>query len=410
MTMTKLIVAIAAGVVIAGCSVDKATPPALMGPSELGLSVTLTASPDQLPRDGSSQSVVTVTVRDASGRPVSGQRLVLATDMGTLSQSEATTAGGGQTSFLFTAPPSGTVGNAAKISVTPIGTDAGNAVPRVLAIGLTGTSNTTLPFPQFTVTPATPEVNTSARFDASATQDEGAACLDACTYTWDFGDGTSATGRIVTHTFTAAKIHTVTLTVTDAAGSSASNARTLTVSPVPAPSVTLTVAPNPPLANQIATFTASATAASNHSVVSYAWTFGDGTVATTTTPTTTKTYSAVGTYVVSVTVTDDVGQTGSASLQFTIGSSGVTANFTASPTSPVVGQTVQFNGSASVGSAGSTIVQWAWDFGDGSTATESVATTSHAYAVKGTYVVRLTVTDSAGRTGTTTLQVAVTEP
>jgi PKD repeat protein len=408
MTMTKLIVAIAAGVVIAGCSVDKATPPPLMGPSELGLSVTLTASPDQLPRDGSSQSVVTVTVRDASGRPVSGQRLFLSTDMGTLSQSEATTASGGQTSFVFTAPPSGTVGNSAKISVTPMGTDAGNAVPRVLSIGLTGTSNTTLPFPQFAVTPATPEVNTSARFDASATTDEGAACLDACTYAWDFGDGTSATGRIVTHTFTAARSYTVTLTVTDAAGSTASNARTVDVSAVAAPAVTLTVSPNPPLSGQTAVFTATATPAARHSIVRYEWDFGDGTTQTTTVPTVTHTYANLGTYVARVTATDDVGQTGSAALTFNIVGTGVFASFTVSPSNPAPNTTVSFNASASVGGGGAAIVKWSWDFGNGTTVDESDAIAETSYSSVGTYTVTLTVTDSGGRTGRATATVSVT--
>ena len=109
-------------------------------------------------------------------------------------------------------------------------------------------------------------------------------------------------------------------------------------------------------------------------------------------------------------VTDDLGQTASVSLQFTIVSSGVTASFTSSPTDPTTAITVRFNGVASTASAGATITDWVWDFGDGSTSAETDATTSHSFSAAGTYVVRLTVTDSAGRTGTVTGNVVVTAP
>ena len=59
-----IVVAVAA-LLTSACSLDKQQEPALIGPSNLGLSVTMTASPDRLPRDGTSQSVVTLTVRDA---------------------------------------------------------------------------------------------------------------------------------------------------------------------------------------------------------------------------------------------------------------------------------------------------------------------------------------------------------
>jgi PKD repeat protein len=123
----------------------------------------------------------------------------------------------------------------------------------------------------------------------------------------------------------------------------------------------------------------------------------------------TKVFASPGTYVTTVIATDDLGQTGAASLGFVIGSS-VTASFTVSPTAPTTADTVFFNGSASAGSGGSTITTWAWNFGDGTTASDSVPTTSHLYGTEGTYVVTLTVTDSGGRTGTTTVNVAVKAP
>jgi PKD repeat protein len=393
----------------AGCSLEDPGVPALTSPSGFGTAVTLTAAPDSLPRNGSAQSVVTVTVRDSANTPAGGQRLTVSASVGTLSQDEIVTDGDGHATFAFIAPAASAVANEAQIQVVPV-SDGGEApLPRVLTITLTGVSNSTVPTPGFTFVPTTPEKNTSVRFDASATTDESVVCLDACTYGWTFGDGSTGTGRITSHTFTLPGTYTVTLTVTDSAGTSASTVSTVTVSDVAVPTVTLAVDPSPPLADQPATFTATTTVATGHGISSYAWTWGDGNSQTTSAPTVTKAYSEVGTYVPSVTVTDDLGQTATDSLQFTIVGSGVTAEFTHSPTNPTALTTaIQFNGVASTASAGTTIASWQWDFGDGSDViTTTDPTTAHTFDLAGIYIVRLTVEDSAGRTGTTTVTVTV---
>ena len=317
------------------------------------------------------------------------------------------TDGDGHATFAFIAPDSGVPGSAAVISVVPIGANADAAIPRTLTISFTGGP----PSPAFTVTLPAAAKGVSRRFDASATTDESAPCLDACTYNWTFGDFGRGTGRIVSRTYRTPGTYTVVLTVTDAAGASASTSTTVTVSEVAAPTVVLAVAPNPPLAGQSATLRATATPASGHAITRYTWTFGDGTTTTISGfsgATVAKTYSKVGTYVVAVTVRDDISQTASASLQFTIVGSGVTASFTSSPTDPSTATTVQFNGIASPASAGATITKWQWDFGDGSTVlSNTFSTASRQFAAAGTYVVRLTVTDSAGRTGTVTANVVV---
>jgi PKD repeat protein len=74
------------------------------------------------------------------------------------------------------------------------------------------------------------------------------------------------------------------------------------------------------------------------------------------------------------------------------------------PYSGETGQSIQFTGSAS---GGNTPYTWAWDFGDGATAT--VQNPTHTYASAGTYTVTLTVTDSAQDTATDTATVTVTE-
>ena len=77
----------------------------------------LSATPDRLPRDGSSQSVITITVRDEASRPVASQRPVWR-QVSERSAGDVVTNASGQASVTFTAPDAGTVGNAAMISVS----------------------------------------------------------------------------------------------------------------------------------------------------------------------------------------------------------------------------------------------------------------------------------------------------
>ena len=51
-----------------GCGLDETKVPPLFGPSELGLSLQMGASPDVINADGVSQSVVSITARDENGR------------------------------------------------------------------------------------------------------------------------------------------------------------------------------------------------------------------------------------------------------------------------------------------------------------------------------------------------------
>jgi PKD repeat protein len=77
------------------------------------------------------------------------------------------------------------------------------------------------------------------------------------------------------------------------------------------------------------------------------------------------------------------------------------AAFTVNPTTPEENQTVLFDASTSKGS----IANYSWDFGDGRSGAGQ--TTSHAYSTAGTYVARLTISDSFGRTASSVLSITV---
>jgi hypothetical protein len=107
-----------------------------------------------------------------------------------------------------------------------------------------------------------------------------------------------------------------------------SNIRSIKVETAPppppqlAPTASFTMSPNPALAGQSVTFNGAASTDNDDvgctrsidaqkCIVSYFWSFGDGSTQTTSTPTTSHTYDFSGTYRVMLTVTDNDGQTAS---------------------------------------------------------------------------------------------------
>jgi len=68
------------------------------------------------------------------------------------------------------------------------------------------------PIASFTYSPENPIVNQTITFNASPSYDPDGFITN---YKWDFGDGTNATGKIVTHSYSAKGAYKVTLTVTD---------------------------------------------------------------------------------------------------------------------------------------------------------------------------------------------------
>ena len=75
-------------------------------------------------------------------------------------------------------------------------------------------------------------VNRTVRFDGSGSSDPDGSIMS---WTWDFGDGTTATGVEVSHTYTEPGHYTVTLTVRDNRGKKRSDICTVTISVPPAP-------------------------------------------------------------------------------------------------------------------------------------------------------------------------------
>jgi PKD repeat protein len=304
--VVPVVVALATSV-WAGCSLENPGIPELTSPSGFGTAVTLSAFPDSLPRNGSAQSVVTVTVRDSANTPAEGQRLVVAADIGTVSQTEIVTNGDGQATFTFVAPAARVPGSGALISVVLIGTGGDVPLPRTMVIGLSGAANATAPTPSFTMSPTAPVLRQSVALDASATTDEGAVCGDLCTYAWDFGGEATGSGRITSYPFLGVRTYQVTLTVTDAQGTASALTQNLVVARGAVPTASFTLSPTSPGQFETVNFTAEASRVGEpgRTIESYEWRFGDGETASGIT--TTHSYSVLGTYAVVLTVTDSAG-------------------------------------------------------------------------------------------------------
>ena len=127
------------------CRLADSTMPPLAGPSSLGLSLTITASPDTLAEDGRSQSIVSIEARDAAGRTVSN--LSFAVDLesdepfnlGRISARTVVTDLSGRAVVIYTAPPRVSTNHAGRVVVlafTPVGTDFGSQTMRRVQIRL----------------------------------------------------------------------------------------------------------------------------------------------------------------------------------------------------------------------------------------------------------------------------------
>ena len=168
------------------------------------------------------------------------------------------------------------------------------------------------------------------------------------------------------------------------------------------PSASFTVTPTEGPAPLPVAFDATASSDVDGWITACAWNYGDGTEVGSGF-TTSHTFSTPGTFTVTLTVTDNLGATASASRSITtVANTAPTASFTGTPASGTVPLDVLFDASASSDAEGP-ISNFAWSFGDGLIGSGArVAHTYAEYVSPGNVEVRLTVTDSRGDTGVAT--------
>ncbi len=243
--------------------------------------------------------------------------------------------------------------------------------------------------------------------DASASSDPVGIIT---TYAWDFGDGATAAGATAAHTYNSPGSYVITLRVTNDVGGWSTATLPVTVNePVnEAPRASFSVTPTSGIVPVSVNVDANGSSDLDGSIVSYEWDFGDG--ATAQGVTASHTYSTVGTYTITLVVTDNDESAGSTTRTVTVSSPSnqpPTAAFTATPQSGSAPLLVSTDAQSSSDADG-TISNYAWSFGDG--ATGSGATAQHEYVIPGTYTLMLTVTDDDGASTSVSRQIQVAAP
>ena len=259
------------------------------------------------------------------------------------------------------------------------------------------------PFASFTKSTQTAHLNEAVTFNAAESSDPDGTIVS---YHWDFGDGSTANGVEANHAYSEYGVYLVTLTVTDNDGLTDS-ASAIVVVVNREPVATFTSTPETAETDETVTFDAAGSYDPDGTLVSYVWDFGDGNTASGVTVD--HAYTQDGTYLVTLTVTDNDGYNDSVYAVTVVINREPTASFTATPETVETGEPITFNASASYDPDGS-IVSYQWDFGDGNTSTG--VTANHAYAEAGNYTVTLTVIDDDGTvvTASVYLQIVKSEP
>ena len=250
------------------------------------------------------------------------------------------------------------------------------------------------PVADFTITPLSVDEGQNVLLNASISTDVGSGIKN---YTWDFGNGDPIEyGETVNHVYGQNGTYTITLTVYDEAGFNNATSKLIIVNDL-GPIANATFISGSKLDGYVVgegvvlTVSASNSFSSPDAIVSYYWEFGDGKNNSGRTPG--HTYCENKTMDGNLTVVDSDGSPDIDFFSITVTDANPTPE--AGDDQEVAEDVlVTFNASQStvVFSPCDDILNWSWDFGDGSPI-EYGEVVTHAYDENDTYIATLTVYD-----------------
>ncbi|MFA5771162.1 MAG: PKD domain-containing protein [Thermoplasmata archaeon] len=230
-------------------------------------------------------------------------------------------------------------------------------------------------------------------------------------YQWNFGDGCIEIGKEIAHTFAHGGNYNVVLTILDDDNESAEGNFTTNVivnNRKPIVNVTDTtqiVSASETKSGQSIAFTApNATdpdTNTSDNPVTYLWDFGDGSTSAEKTPN--HTYNKSGFFNVTLKIIDDSNETVVKYIPIQILNTPPLVSNVSAPKAGDAGKGLSF--AANCADADGAIVDYIWDFGDGTT--EKGSEVTHVYKRGGAYTVTLIVTDNEGGVTNTTTTVNV---
>ena len=177
--------------------------------------IILQPTPTTLPATGGRVNLLAI-LRDDSGQPIANQGVNFTTDLGTLNSrgNTVTTDASGVATDTLRLSEQDLANNASSVTVTVHSTGAaGAAVTQTATIHIQGDR----PVASFTYQKGNTELEVLFVDTSTGPGD--------LTYSWNFGDGASATGSSPTHTYAAAGSYTVVLTVSSGGLSDTATAR-----------------------------------------------------------------------------------------------------------------------------------------------------------------------------------------
>jgi len=251
------------------------------------------------------------------------------------------------------------------------------------------------PTAAFNYTPFQPTLFQSVQFMDNSVDTDG----NVTEWFWDFGDGSNSTRENPSHRYLERGSYTFSLTVIDNDGGTDTTSRVITTGNLP-PTASFRASDSANVGDGVR-FTDESTDPEG-GPLTYVWDFGDGATSTATNPI--HQYDDPEAVLVTLTVTDDEGVSGTATLTIVVFPAiRPVADFSHDPEGGTIHDTVTFYDD-STDSDGS-ILAWEWDFGDGETSRRKDPT--HTFSDKGTHRVTLTVEDDDGNTDTVTKSVTV---
>jgi len=403
------------------CKIDEPTIPEPTGPSGARMFISLTAAPDILVINGISTSSIDAKVSDYTGKPLAGRTVQFEilnvnnfrVDIGRLAKDRVATNSNGVAHNVYKVPSLNEQPQEVTIGIKATLVDADyadqfynitylylvlpNNVPKPLPYNCDATLGGPQPF--ITYSPSAPKANQRINFSGATSYDVDGSIIS---YDWNFGDGRTASGPYVWHSYSLEGTYTVVLVVTDNDHNACPTSTTVAVGSV----LGCAIAGVSVELGKVANISINI----NSGIPDYTVTvdFGDGSpqvvIKTSQSSVTVgHVYTGVGNYIVTARVKDGSGRT------FTC--TGVVVVTVTTPfgcnvpsVSGTAGTSVAFTVSVADGTPNYTYVI---NYGDGSptetiTSSSTSVTFNHIYSAAGTYAVTVTVSDSAGNSTTCT--------